>query len=138
VDEDEIVEVLEQPGEDRAGRAGSRIALGQTASGRYLSVIYVPDDNPRECIRDHGLRPDRETPGGVPPAQKKEKSMSHNKFPDGWDEERVQQVLAYYEQQTEDDALAEDEAGVAPSETVMSVPRDLVPKVRELIAKHRG
>jgi len=64
--------------------------------------------------------------------------MSHNKFPDGWDEERVQQVLAYYEQQTEDDALAEDEAGVAPSETVMSVPRDLVPKVRELIAKHRG
>jgi hypothetical protein len=137
VDEDEIVEVLEQPGEDRAGRAGSRIALGQTASGRYLSVIYVRTIT-GVCICDHGLRPDRETPGGVPPAQKKEKSMSHNKFPDGWDEERVQQVLAYYEQQTEDDALAEDEAGVAPSETVMSVPRDLVPKVRELIAKHRG
>ena len=44
VDEDEVVDVLEQPGEDRAGRAGSRIALGQMASGRYLSVIYVPDD----------------------------------------------------------------------------------------------
>lgn len=41
-------------------------------------------------------------------------------------------------QQTEDEALAEDEAGVAPSETVMNVPRDLVPKVRELIAKHRS
>jgi hypothetical protein len=47
-------------------------------------------------------------------------------------------VLAHYEQQTDDEVLAEDEAGVAPSETVMSVPRDLVPKVRELIAKHRS
>ena len=46
VDEDEVVEVLEQPGEDRAGREGSRIALGQTASGRYLRVIYVPDNDP--------------------------------------------------------------------------------------------
>ena len=45
VGEDEVVEVLEQPGEDRAGRAGSRIALGQTASGRYLKVIYVPDND---------------------------------------------------------------------------------------------
>jgi len=25
------------------GREGSRIALGQTAEGRYLRVIYVPD-----------------------------------------------------------------------------------------------
>jgi Domain of unknown function (DUF4258) len=49
VDEDEVLEVLEQPGEDRAGRSGSRIALGQTASGRYLSVIYVPDDD-RESV----------------------------------------------------------------------------------------
>jgi hypothetical protein len=29
--------------EDRAGRDGSRIALGQTEAGRYLRVIYVPD-----------------------------------------------------------------------------------------------
>jgi hypothetical protein len=33
-------------GEDRAGRDGSRIALGQTVSGRYLRVIYVPDPAP--------------------------------------------------------------------------------------------
>ena len=31
------------PGEDRPGREGARIALGRTASGRYLRVIYVPD-----------------------------------------------------------------------------------------------
>jgi hypothetical protein len=64
--------------------------------------------------------------------------MSENKFPSGWDEERVRILLAHYEEQTEEDALAEDEAGVAPSETVMSVPRDLVPKVREMIAKRQS
>ena len=46
VAEEEVIEVLEKPGEDRAGREGSRIALGQTASGRYLRVIYVPDPEP--------------------------------------------------------------------------------------------
>ena len=35
--------MLEKPGEDLAGREGSRIALGRTASDRYLRVIYVPD-----------------------------------------------------------------------------------------------
>lgn len=46
VDEEEVIEVLETPDEDRAGREGSRIALGQTASGRYLRVVYVPDPEP--------------------------------------------------------------------------------------------
>jgi hypothetical protein len=43
VDEDEVEDVLTNAGEDRPGREGSRIALGQTAAGRYLRVIYVPD-----------------------------------------------------------------------------------------------
>lgn len=46
VDEQEVIEVLENPGEDRVGREGSRIAIGQTATGRYLRVIYVPDPEP--------------------------------------------------------------------------------------------
>ncbi len=62
--------------------------------------------------------------------------MSHNNFPDGWNEDRVRKVLAHYEGQPQDDALAEDESGVASSETVMNVPHDLVSQVRELIAKH--
>jgi len=37
--------------------------------------------------------------------------MSQNIFPDGWDEGKVQRVLAHYGEQTEDEALAEDEAG---------------------------
>ncbi len=46
VTEDEVVEVLLRPGEDRRGKEGSRIAIGQTDAGRYLRVIYVPDPEP--------------------------------------------------------------------------------------------
>ena len=43
IDEDEVEEVLEAPGEDRRGRNGSGVAIGQTKAGRYLRVIYIPD-----------------------------------------------------------------------------------------------
>jgi len=46
VREDEVDDVLRKPGEDRPGRDGSRVALGQTRAGRYLRVIYVPDREP--------------------------------------------------------------------------------------------
>jgi len=46
VSEDEVEAVLLAPGEDRLGKDGSRIALGQTNAGRYLRVIYVPDPEP--------------------------------------------------------------------------------------------
>lgn len=60
-----------------------------------------------------------------------------NKFPPGWDEERVQSVIAYYDQQTEDEAVAEaEEALQDESSQLIEVPIELVPAVRELIAKH--
>lgn len=43
--EQEVEEVLIKPGEDRRGRENSRVAIGQTRSGRYLKIIYVPDTN---------------------------------------------------------------------------------------------
>lgn len=62
--------------------------------------------------------------------------MKHSTFPPGWDEERVKRVLAHYEEQSEDEALAEDEAAYeAPDQTFIEVPSRLVPAVRELIAK---
>jgi hypothetical protein len=46
------------------------------------------------------------------------------------------EVLAHYEAQSEDEA--EDEATFETAgQTLMEVPSDLVPAVRELIAKHR-
>ena len=64
--------------------------------------------------------------------------IKQSKFPDGWDEARVRQVLTAYEQQNEEEAVAEDEAAVEPGQTVMSVPYELVPEIRQLIARrHR-
>ena len=64
--------------------------------------------------------------------------MSQSRFPPGWDEERVRRVLAHYEQQTPEEAVAEDEAAfVERDDTVIKVPHDLVPAIRQLIAKHQ-
>ena len=63
--------------------------------------------------------------------------MKQNEFPPGWDEERVRSVIAYYDQQTEDEAVAEAEAALQDeSSTLMKVPTELVPAVLELIDKH--
>ncbi len=60
-------------------------------------------------------------------------------FPRGWDEKRIRKVLAHYENQSEDEAVAEDEAAYeAEGQTVMIVPTDLVPVIRQLIATRRG
>lgn len=65
--------------------------------------------------------------------------MREKRFPPGWDEDRVRRVLAHYEEQTKEEAVAEDEAAVEePDQTVMEVPTTLVPVIRELIAKHKG
>jgi hypothetical protein len=65
--------------------------------------------------------------------------MSQSRFPKGWDEDRVRRVLEHYENQTDEEAVAEDEAAFGNrTETLMEVPNDLVPTVRELIAKRRA
>lgn len=46
VTEGEVEEVLARPGEDRQGYEGARVAIGQTETGRYLRIIYVPDLEP--------------------------------------------------------------------------------------------
>ncbi|HEX6960620.1 MAG TPA: hypothetical protein VF175_02040 [Lacipirellula sp.] len=57
-----------------------------------------------------------------------------NQYPPGWDNDRVKRVLHHYDLQTEDEALAEDEAAYeATTHTIMSVPVNLVPQVRALI-----
>lgn len=65
-----------------------------------------------------------------------ERKMKENKFPPGWNSDRVKRVLDHYESQTEEEAVAEDEAAFeASGQTVMEVPTELVPTIRDLIAK---
>ena len=65
--------------------------------------------------------------------------MRQSRFPAGWDAERMEKVLSHYESQTEEEALAEDEAAFeASGQTIMEVPSEMVPAIRELIAKHKA
>jgi hypothetical protein len=65
--------------------------------------------------------------------------MNKLRYPVGWDAERVRRVLEHYETQSDEEAVAEDEAAYeATTHTAMEVPIELVPAVRELIAKRRA
>ncbi len=64
--------------------------------------------------------------------------MTDNQFPAGWDKERVRRVLAHYETQTDEAAAAEDKAAFKGQKlTVIEVPTELVPVIRELISQYQ-
>ena len=65
--------------------------------------------------------------------------MSEQKFPPGWDEKRVQEMIAHYESQTEDEEFADIEAARAAEDiTLMAIPTELVPEVRALLARKQS
>ena len=62
--------------------------------------------------------------------------MKKTGFPSDWDEDRVKRVLFHYESQSEEEAVAEDEAAWGDSsQTFIEIPNDLIPAVREMLAK---
>lgn len=63
-------------------------------------------------------------------------SDTTNRFPPGWDEERVRDIIEHYDGQSDDELAAEIEAAFEDtSQTVMVIPNDLVPAVRELLSE---
>ena len=65
--------------------------------------------------------------------------MTKQNFPPGWDEQRVREVIALYDNQTEDEQFAEIEvAHEAEQVTLMAVPTELEPEVRALLARRRS
>ena len=65
--------------------------------------------------------------------------MRKPRFPEGWDEGRVAELIAHYEGQSDEEAVAEDEAAISGStRTVMEIPSEPVPAVRDLIASRSG
>ena len=62
--------------------------------------------------------------------------MEKNSFPAGWDEEKIKKVVKHYETQSDEDAAVEDDAAFHGAEnTVMEIPKKLVPQVRELLVR---
>ena len=62
-----------------------------------------------------------------------------NTYPPVWGGERVRQLLDDYEHQTEEEAVAEDKAvWDDPTQTIISIPNELVPAVRAFLSQHLG
>jgi hypothetical protein len=85
-------------------------------------------------IARHSVRVEGQTPKSVSSAETKEGKMSKQKFPPDWDEARVKKLLERYEHSSDDLMVAEDEAAhELEGQTLMVMPTELVPAVRELI-----
>ncbi len=65
--------------------------------------------------------------------------MSESRFPAGWDADRVKKLIDYYESMTEDEQVADDEAAMTEQvgQTVITIPEELLPAVRQLMAAHK-
>ena len=62
----------------------------------------------------------------------------NQKYPPGWDEARVRKLAEHYDNQTDDEAVAEIEAALNDeNQTMMMVPTELVPEIVKLINKKR-
>ncbi len=62
-----------------------------------------------------------------------------NRYPKGLNRRKVAAIIAHYENQTEGEAAAEDEAAYhSNAVTMMGVPVELVSKVQKLITKRSG
>ena len=65
--------------------------------------------------------------------------MSEQNFPPGWESERVKRLLTHYESLSEDEQVAEDEAAQEDArQTVIAVPTELLPAIRQLLATHKS
>lgn len=66
--------------------------------------------------------------------------MKKQKFPKGWDEQRVKQLIAELDVRTDEEWVAADEAADADADdqTVITVPTALLPEIRRLLASHKS
>jgi hypothetical protein len=65
---------------------------------------------------------------------------NESRFPAGWDAERVKRLIDYDEGPSEDEQVAEDEAAAAEQQgqVVITVPEELLPEIRRLLAAHKS
>jgi hypothetical protein len=66
--------------------------------------------------------------------------MSDPKFPPGWDADRVKKLIDHYEGLSEEEQVAEDEAAAQAQngQSVITVPDELLPAIRKLLASHKS
>ena len=65
--------------------------------------------------------------------------MNEQRFPKGWDEQCVKQLIAELDARTDEEWIAADEAAGADvgDQVVITVPTALLPEIRRLLASHK-
>ena len=65
--------------------------------------------------------------------------MSEQRFPAGWDADRIKRLIDHYENLPEEELIAEDEAALDPKagQAIVTVPEELLPAIRQLLAAHK-
>src|SRR5271165_5567637 len=91
------------------------------------------------CIRSDSLSADGEATEGVPSATKEAQAMIEQRYPAGWDEQRVQRLLADLDSRTDEEWVAADEAAASEQDdqAVVTVPVGLLPEIRRLLAAYK-
>jgi hypothetical protein len=105
------------------------------------AVQYVVD-----LLNDPALAEVRAQPLAAPelvvqgiPAKKEARNMSEQKFPEGWDEQRVKRLIKELDGRTDEEWTAPDEAAAEAGDdrAVITVPAALLPEIRRLLASHK-
>src|SRR3954469_11830853 len=93
ITEVEVEWVLSHPGEDGPSGGGSRQALGQTEAGCYLRVVYVPDEDRTGVFVVTAYPLTGRALQAYRRRRRRRRAMTEQRFPAGWDEQRVQRLL---------------------------------------------
>lgn len=69
----------------------------------------------------------------------KRRRKDPNRYPKGWDARSIRALADHYDNQSDEDAAAEDDAAYRSTlVTMMAIPVELVPKVQKLLTKRAG
>jgi len=65
--------------------------------------------------------------------------MIEQRYPEGWDQQRVRRLLADLDSRTDDEWVANDEAAALQQDdqVVVTVPVGLLPEIRRLLAAYK-
>src|SRR5262249_48745020 len=112
---------------------GRFAASTRADGGRALPSCHLrPGQRRGRRVCDLGISACRQATQGIPAAKEEAWTMREQKFPAGWDEQRVKRLLSELDARTDEEWIAADEAAAADGtdQTVITVPAALLPAIR--------
>src|SRR5437868_8357124 len=125
----------------RGRRLLRRLTTGsRTNGGRPISTRSLRPRRRRGWrVCGDSLSAGGQTAQSLPAAAKETRMMNEQRFPKGWDEQRVKRLIAELDARTDEEWIAADEAAAAGEgdQAVITVPAALLPEIRRLLASHK-